>query len=84
MDTQQYMGETSSAGNRYLQLVMDRAGTFVLSNPLRTTGAETVPEKFLDIVMMFGVPLSIRGDLHGGFRTSPLPLAKGGHLLLTG
>lgn len=63
----QGMGGESSAGNRHVLVVMDRASKFALAYPLRTEDAESVERALMDLVLMFGVPWSIRSDSETGF-----------------
>ena len=61
MDTQD-MGEKSSTGSRYLLLVVDRASKCAFAYPLTTKDVERVAKKLLDLLLMFGIPRSIRSD----------------------
>ena len=56
------MGENSSTSNRYLLLVVNRAIKFAFAHPLRTKDAESVAKKLLDLLLLFGIPRSIRSD----------------------
>ena len=55
-------GGKSSTGNRYILLVVDRASKFAFAYPLRTKDAESVAKKLLGLLLMFGIPCSIRSD----------------------
>lgn len=57
----------SSAGNRYLLLVVDRASKFAFAYLSRTKDAESVAKKLLDLVLMFSFPRSTRTDLGAEF-----------------
>ena len=61
MDIQD-MKVTSSQGNRYLLVVVDRATKFLSAAPLPTKEALGVSKKLLELLLNFGLPLSIRCD----------------------
>ena len=72
---------TSAKGNRHLLVVVDRATKVLASFPL--PGEETlgVSRKLLELLLTFGVPLSMRCHPAGGFTSEvkqhPLPMAPG-------
>ena len=66
MDLQD-MKQVSSAGNRYLLIVVDRASRFLFAYPLESKDSVGVARKFLELILTFGVPLSIRSDAGGEF-----------------
>ena len=66
MDIQD-LHQVSSAGNRYLLVVVDRASKFLFGYPLQTKGALEVSHKLLELMLTFGVPLSLRSDTGGEF-----------------
>ena len=66
MDLQD-MKQVSSAGNRYLLVVVDRASRFVFAYPLESKDSVGVARKLMELLLTFGVPLSIRSDAGGEF-----------------
>jgi len=66
MDIQD-MKVVSEAGNRYLLVVVDRATKFLLAYPLPSKGSLGVSQKLLELLLLFGLPLSIRCDAGGEF-----------------
>lgn len=56
------MKVNSKSGNRYLLLVVDRASKFVLAYPLPSKEALGVSHKLVQLLLTFGLPLSIRSD----------------------
>lgn len=66
MDIQD-MKVTSDTGNRYLLVVVDRASKFLAAFPLPTKQAIGVSRKLLELLLIFGLPLSIRCDPGGEF-----------------
>ena len=66
MDLQD-MKVTSDKGNRYLLVVVDRASKFVSAFPLPAKDAIGVSRKLLDLLLVFGLPRSIRSDPGGEF-----------------
>ena len=58
----QDMKVTSASNNRYLLVVVDRATKFLLAYPLPTKEALGVSRKLLELLLLFGLPLSIRCD----------------------
>ncbi|CAN0166915.1 unnamed protein product, partial [Ectocarpus fasciculatus] len=66
MDIQD-MKVTSDGGNRYLLAVVDRGTKFLAAFPLPSKAAEGVSRKLLELLLIFGLPLSIRCDPGGEF-----------------
>ena len=56
------MGARSEAGNRDLLVIMDRASKFLFAYPLPNKTAENVAKKLLEVLLTFGIPLSLRSD----------------------
>ena len=56
------MKVVSSTGNRYLLVVVDRASKFLSAFPLPTKESVGVIKKFFELILIFGLPLSIRCD----------------------
>ena len=69
MDIQDFH-QVSATGNRYLLIVVDRASKFIFAYPLQSKGAVEVSRKLLDLMLTFGVPLSLRSDAGGEFTAS--------------
>lgn len=65
------MKVVSNKGNRYLLVVVDRATKFLSASPLPTKGTLGVSRKLLELILIFGLPLSIRCD-PGGENTSEI------------
>ena len=61
------MKQVSSAENRYILLVVDRANRFVFAYALQSKDSVGVARKLLELLLTFGVPLSIRSDAGGEF-----------------
>lgn len=61
------MKVTSDGGNRYLLVVVDRGTKFLAAFPLPSKAAEGVSRKLLELLLIFGLPLSIRCDPGGEF-----------------
>lgn len=59
--------QESQGGNRYLLVVVDRARKFLFAYPLPSKDAVGVSRKLLELLLTFGVPLSIRSDVGGKF-----------------
>ena len=64
MDIQDLKQE-SRDGLRYLLVVVDRAGKFLFAYSLPLKDAVGVSRKLLELLLTFGVPLSIRSDAGG-------------------
>lgn len=78
------MGETSSLGKKYLMLAVDRATKFLFALSLATRKALSVAGEPSNLVLSFGLPLSIRSDLGMEFTAvgsagPSLQLAQRGH-----
>ncbi|CAB1113987.1 unnamed protein product [Ectocarpus sp. CCAP 1310/34] len=52
----------TALGNRYLLVVVDRATKFLFGFPLPTKETVGVSRKLLELILIFGLPLSIRCD----------------------
>ena len=61
------MKHVSNAGIRHLLVIVDRASTFLLACPLESTDNVAVARKLLELLLTFGVPMSIRSDAEGDF-----------------
>lgn len=66
MDIQD-LHQPSSAGNRYLLVVVDKATKFLFGFPLSSLEAVEVSRKVMELMLTFGVPVRIRGDAGGEF-----------------
>ena len=56
------MGARSEAGNRHLLVIVDRACKLLFAYPLPHKSAEDVAKKLLELLLTFGIPLSLRSD----------------------
>ena len=56
------MGARLEAGNKHLLIVVDRASKFRFAYPLPNKIAENMTKKFLELLLTFGTPLSLRSD----------------------
>ena len=56
------MGARSEAGNRHLLVIVDRASKFLFAYPLPSKSAKGVAKTFLELLLTFGIPLSLRSD----------------------
>lgn len=63
----QDMKVSSDKGNQYLLVVVGRASKFLMEFPVRAKEAVGVGSKLLKILLIFGLPLSIRCDPGSGF-----------------
>ena len=63
----QDLNQESQDGNRYLLVVVDRTSKFLFAYPLPSKDATGVNRKLLEVLLTFGVPLSIRSDAGGKF-----------------
>ena len=61
MDIQD-MHQLSSAGNRYLLVVMDKASKFLFGFPLPSKEAVEVSRKLMELMLTFGVPVRMQSD----------------------
>ena len=56
------MGARSVAGNKYLLVIVDRASKFLFACPLANKTAKNVAKKLLELLLTFGISLSLRSD----------------------
>ena len=56
------MGARSEAGETYLHVRVDRASKILFTYPLPNKTAETLAKKLLELLLTFGIPLSMRSD----------------------
>ena len=56
------MGARSEAGNKHLLIIVDRASKFLFTYPLPNKTAENVAKKLLELLLTFGIPLSLRSN----------------------
>ena len=56
------MGARSEAGNKHLLVIVDRASKFMFAYPLPNKTAENVAKKLLELLLTYGIPLSLRSD----------------------
>ena len=56
------IGARSKAGNKHLLVIVDRASKFLFTYPLPNKTAENVAKKLLELLLTFGIPLSLRSD----------------------
>ena len=56
------MGARLEAGNRHLLVVVDRASKFRFAYPLPNKTAENVAKTLFELLLTFGIPLSLRSD----------------------
>lgn len=66
----QGLKQESRAGNRYLLVVVERASRFLFVYPLPSKGALGVSRKLSELMLTFGVPLSIQSDAGGGVHSA--------------
>lgn len=66
MDIQD-LHQLSSAGNRYLLVVVDKATKFLFGFPLPSKEAVEVSRKLMELILTFGVPVRIQSDAGGEF-----------------
>lgn len=66
MDIQDFH-QLSSAGNRYLSVVLDKASKFIFGFPLPTKAAVEVSQELVELVLTFGIPLFMCSDMGGEF-----------------
>ena len=57
------MGARLKAGNKYLLIVVDRASKFLFACLLPSKTVQNVAKKLLELLLRFGIPLSLRSDL---------------------
>ena len=56
------MGARSEVGNKYLLVEVDRASNLLFAYPLPSNTAENVAKKVLELLLTFGIPISLRSD----------------------
>ena len=56
------MGARLEAGNKHLLVVVDRASKVRFAYPLFNKNADNVVKKLLELLLTFGIPLSLRSD----------------------
>ena len=56
------MGARSEARNKHLLVVVDRASKFLFAYPLPNKTAENVAKTLLELLLAYGIPLSLRSD----------------------
>ena len=56
------MGARSGAGDKHLLVIVDRASKFLFAHPLPNKTAANVAKKLLELLLTFGIPLSLRSD----------------------
>ena len=55
-------GARSEAENKHLLVIVDRASKFLFAYPLPIKTAENVAKKLIELLLTFGIPLSLRRD----------------------
>ena len=56
------MGARSEAGNKHLLVLVNRSSKFMFAYPLPNKTAENVAKRLLELLLTFGIPLSLRSD----------------------
>ena len=56
------MEARSEAGNKDILVIVDRVSKFVFAYPLPSKTAENMAKKPLELLLIFGIPLSLRSD----------------------
>ena len=56
------MGARPKAGNKYLLVVVNRTSKFLFAYPLPNKTADNIVKKLLELLLTFGIPLSLRSD----------------------
>ena len=56
------MEARSETGNKHLPVIVDRANKFLFAYPLPNKTAENVAKKLLELLLNYGIPLSLRSD----------------------
>ena len=56
------MGARSKAGNKHFLVIVDRASKRLFAYLLPSKIAENVAKKLLELLLIFGIPLSLRSD----------------------
>ena len=74
------MGTRSEAGNKHLLVIVDRASKLLFAYPLPNKTAENVAKKLLDLLLTFGILLSLCSDPSTDFTAEVIQhlSAKGG------
>ena len=57
------MGARSEARNKYLLVVVERVSKFLFAYPLPNKTAENMAKKLFELLLAFGIPLSLHSDL---------------------
>ena len=55
-------GARLEAENKHLLVIVDRASKFLFAYPLPKKTADNVAKKFLELLLTFEIPLSLRSD----------------------
>ena len=63
------MGARSEAGNKYLLVVANRSSKFLFAYPLPNKTVKTVTKKLLEMLLTFGILISLRSDPGTEFTT---------------
>ena len=56
------MRARSETGNRHLLVIVDRASKFLFSYPIHNKSAENAAKKLLELLLTFGIRMSLRSD----------------------
>ena len=56
------MGARYEAGNKHLLVIVDRASKFLFAHPLSNKTVENAARKLLELLLNYGIPLSLRND----------------------
>ena len=56
------MGARSETGNKRLLVIVDIVSKFLFAYPFPNKTAENVAKKLLELLLTFGIPLSLRSD----------------------
>ena len=56
------VGARSEAGNKHLLVLVDRASKFLFAYPLPNKTAGNAAKKLLELLLNYGIPLSLRSD----------------------
>lgn len=57
----------SNAGNRYLLMLVNRSSRLLFVYPLESKDSVGVARKLLELMLMLGVPMSVKSDAGGEF-----------------
>ena len=63
------MGSRSEARDKHLRVIVDRAGKLLFAYPLPNKTSENVAKKLLELLLTYGIPLSLRSDPGTEFTT---------------